>query len=137
MDAKEELKNLSILRSHVDQLMKQRQALYENMTSLRSSAGCLAVDKVQTSHSNDRIINDLLKIEEVETKLNERMLAWLEEHNRIFWKIESMQTEQYKDFLYYRYLRFSSYKEIAGIMDVCLRSVYRLHREALKEYAEL
>ena len=77
MDAKEELKKLSVLRSQVDRLLERRR------------------------------------------------------------KILSMQNEQYKDVLIYHYMRFMTFEEVAEKMDVSLRHVYRLHREALKEYARL
>ena len=137
MTAKEELKKIASLQHQIDRLKQREQAIRENMASLRSSAGHLAADKVQTSHSNDRILNYITQIEEIEEQILKSILTLEKEKDLICLKIEAIKDERYKNILFCRYVLFYDYEDIAAKMGYSLRQIFNLHAEALNEYANM
>lgn len=74
----------------------------------------------------------IIKIIALEDTIKEDMKALVEQKREISESIRRVGDTEYRSLLEKRYLSFKKWEEIADEMHVSLRTVYRMHGEALK-----
>lgn len=137
MTAKEELRELYRINCSLRRLKQQKKDLESAMVTLQSPSGKLTPDKVQTSLVGDRMAQKIAKLAEVETKISETICNLEMYKHTIMQKIESISDERYRSVLYYRYVKFMKWENIAACSNYTIQHVHRLHGEALNEYSKL
>lgn len=94
-------------------------------------------DKVQTSHDADTITDTMVKVLELEEKINVDIDELVELKSVAREKIEQMENEVEKVILYKRYFSNESFEQISVEMGYSWRHVHRLHAEALKNFDKI
>lgn len=101
------------------------------------SCGISAVrfgERVQTTPDHDKLGMAYVKIEEMETRLDEMIDEYVGKKNKIISQIDSMDNESSYDVLFSRYIEKKTFEKIATDMNYSFRQVTRLHGKALKEF---
>ena len=135
MTAKDELRCIYVIQRRIERLKQRKEALEVNMLGVRSPAGSLSPDKVQVSLSGDKLLDAIAEIDELEMKIVSEIKRLEQTKMEIISRIESLDDERYRTVLYYRYVAYWKWEEIAVYMHCAVRHIYRLHGEALKQYA--
>ena len=94
-------------------------------------------DKIQTSPSADVISDTMLKIMELEEKINADIDKLVEMKIVARDKIERMENNVEKVILYKRYFGNESFENIAVECGYSWRHIHRLHGEALKNFDKI
>lgn len=104
---------------------------------IRSPAGVMSPDKVQTSLTGDKLAKIIADIDDLERQYTDTIQDLIDKIQKIARKIESMDNEQYRQILYNRYIESEAWEKIAVEMNYSFRHVLRLHGEALKAYEKM
>ena len=136
MTAKEELMSISRMRHRINRIQNRVAEIRETMTSLRSPSGVMSPDKVQTSMDGDKLASLVAELDELENRYLDDMKELQRKITRITDRIDKMEDERYKQVLFSRYVIGETWEQIAVEMNFFIRHIYRLHGEALKEYAK-
>ena len=104
---------------------------------IRSPAGVMSPDKVQTSLTGDKLAKIIADIDDLERQYADTIQDLVEKVKKITRKIESMENEQYKQILFNRYVESETWEKIAVDMNYSFRHILRLHGEALKAYEKM
>ena len=75
----------------------------------------------------------IIKIIMLEDDIKEEMARLVEKKEEITRAVHAVDKEEYRYLLEKRYLSFMKWEDIADDMHVSLRTVYRMHGEALKK----
>lgn len=75
----------------------------------------------------------VIKIAELEEKLNELKAKQVEYHAEIMSAIETLDNEDYKSLLILRYLNDMEWEQVAANLHVSIATVYRWNRTALRK----
>ena len=94
-------------------------------------------DKVQTSNNADTITDTMLKIVDLEEKINADIDKLVEMKGLARDKIERMENDVEKVILYKRYFNNESFENIAVECGYSWRHIHRLHGEALKNFDKI
>ena len=90
-------------------------------------------DKIQTSPSNDQMINYVIKVEELTEQINKLKEESLDVCQNIIETITSIKNDTYQTVLHRRYILMQSWEEISVGMHYSTQRLYELHCEALAE----
>jgi len=137
MTAKEYLQQIYSISKRVERLEAQREAIRQEMYSIKSPAGSMTADRVQSSMTGDRIEKLIARVDKLERHIVIEKTNLIKYQEKIVKQIEAMPSERQKDLLHRRYVRFDKWEQIAVDMDMSTRHVYRLHGEALQSFAKL
>lgn len=105
------------------------------MTALKSPV--MTVDKVQTTMDGDKLSKLISDLDELENRYLDSVGELQEKITQITERIEKLPDERQKQVLYSRYIVGDTWERIAVDMQFYIRHVYRIHGEALKEYAKM
>ena len=94
-------------------------------------------DKVQTSHDADTISDTMIKVIELEEKVNADIDELVELKSVAREKIERMENDIEKVILYKRYFNNESFENIAVECGYSWRHIHRLHGEALRNFDKI
>ena len=94
-------------------------------------------DKIQTSPSADVISDTMLKIVELEEKINADIDKLVEMKSLARDKIERMENNVEKVILYKRYFGNESFEQISVEMGYSWRWIHKLHNDALKNFDKI
>lgn len=118
------------LRNRIDEIR-------ETMTELKSPSGSITPDKVQTSLNGDKLAQLMADLDELENSYLDSVSELQTKITQITERIEKLPDERQKQVLYSRYIVGDTWERIAVDMQFYIRHVYRIHGEALKEYAKM
>lgn len=90
-------------------------------------------DKIQTSPSNDQMINYVIKVEELTEQINKLKEESLDVCQNIIELISSIKNDTYQTVLHRRYILMQPWEEIASGMGYSIQWVYLTHCEALAD----
>lgn len=131
MNAKEYLKQAYRL----DELIRSNIAELDNSFKLSSSVGSIdySKDRVQTSPKGDApFVNQIMRIMELERAINEDLEKLYALKLEIRTTINKVENADEKLLLRCRYLNFMSWDDICEEMNVSIRTVHRIHHNALE-----
>lgn len=134
MTVKGYLGQIRLLSIRIDQRMAE-------LDDLRSIAGGLTGlsydrDNVQTSASNNQMINAMVKLEELELEINNLIEYYISEQNKIIDQIQGIEDHRYMQILFKRYIQFKGLKVIAQEMDYDETYIRELQNDSLKAFYE-
>ena len=113
----------------------------EQVAELRNMLlpGAIRYDKerVQSSHNIDRFTDTMLKVIELEEKINCDIDELVKLKSVAREKIERMENEVEKVILYKRYFNNKTFEQISVEMNYSWRQIHRLHSEALKNFDKI
>lgn len=136
MTAKEYLKQIYIIDQHVKRLQEQRDDLRNDLYNLKSASGSMSADKVQSSHSDDKVLKLIATINDLEKDIVAEMKVLIHTKTRIIKQISGISDERYKTLLFKRYVLFHKFEKISVDMNYNIKWIYDLHREALDAFRE-
>lgn len=90
-------------------------------------------DKIQTSPTNDQMLNYVIKAEDLNRKLNNLKTESIDICNKIINTIESLDNVTYQTLLHRRYILLQTWEDIAESMSYSVQWVYLTHCEALAD----
>lgn len=129
MNAKQYLKQAYKL----NELIESDKEELENLRSLASSiSGDMTQERVQSSNTNDKIVNIISQIIELETEINseiERFIALKKEIRSVINQVEDVNERLV---LKYRHLIFLQWDEICTKLNYSRRQMYRIYDSALE-----
>lgn len=90
-------------------------------------------DKIQTTPTNDQMMNYAAKLEELEAKLHKIRCKSIDICNEILDTISTINNDTYQTLLHRRYILLQEWEDIALSMGYSIQWVYLTHCEALAE----
>ena len=91
-------------------------------------------DRVQTTPDFDKTSGKIVKILEMEEKIDKLIDEYVDKKNLIISQIDSMENETYYEILFARYIEKKTFEKIADEMGYSFRNTTRLHGKALIEF---
>lgn len=119
----------------LDELIRSNIAELDNLKELSSSVGSIdySKDRVQTSPKGDApFVNQIMRIIELERAINEDLEKLYALKLEIRTTINKVENADEKLLLRCRYLNFMSWDDICEEMNVSIRTVHRIHHNALE-----
>lgn len=132
MTAKEYLNQLYLL----DMRYKSKMEEVTDLRELATSTGAIRYDKdrVQTSPSNNQLINAIIKITETENEAMRRSVELANQRQLIIDQIIGMDDGNFIRILCMKYVHYKKLEDIADIMHFSYDWIRHLHGEALKAF---
>ncbi len=117
----------------IDSMITKKQ---EQIDELRSIASSTALhndsERVQSSGSKDKLGDCCSKIVDLCAEINQDIDTFVEMKAVVMHSIDLLEDLEERKILYYRYLKFMEYSQIASETGLSQSTVYRTHREAVK-----
>lgn len=132
-EAKKELSEIGKLSRAICTL---QETIARNREKLTSLSAPLNPDKVQSTHSNDKLAESMGQIMEFEDELNQKISDLTTKRLVICQRIYQLQDIQEQMILAQRYLNDKEWVEIAEFLTCSVRQVLRIHANGVKNYAE-
>ena len=133
MRAKEYLSQIEILERKA-----HRAAL--DVNKYRELAVSIGIDTskeyVQSSGDKDTVGNAAIKIIDAQREAEEHVKRYVERKKIITWQIENIGCQDYADLLFYRYVEYMTFGDIASLMHYSERQIYRMQEKALAVFDE-
>lgn len=134
MTAKEYLSRIQEAETKINQKIDQRRELLEQATSITISFG---TDKVQTSSQHDRMGNLVAKTVDLEQEIQETVIAFWDDKDKIINQIQVLDNVKYLDVLFKRYIEYKQMDIISREMGLSYAYTIELHKKALKEFEKV
>lgn len=129
MNAKQFLKQAYKL----NELIESDKDELENLRSLSTSiSGDMTQERVQTSASNDKIVNIIARIVDLENEIHDEIEQLIALKKQIRDVINKLENVNEKLVLKYRYLMFFQWEEICDKIHYSPRQIHRFHDSALE-----
>lgn len=90
-------------------------------------------DKIQTSSSNDQMVNYVARLEELEINILKLKSEAINTCTEILNTISSLDNDMYQTVLHRKYILLQTWEDIAEDMGYSIQWVYLTHGEALGE----
>lgn len=117
----------------LDAIIKNKQERVEYLRATLLGKGVdYSSERVKTS-PQDRFSATISEYLDEEKRISKLLVELLSKRNEIVTEIEQLGTKHYK-MLYLRYVKTMQFKEITGEMKMSENTVFRVHREAIKEF---
>lgn len=129
MTAKEYLSQAYWLDKHIDNKLTMIMSLREIATKTTGVMREEVVSHTRNVHSMQDVITKLV---DLENDINADIDRLIDIKREIADTVERVEKPECRVVLEYRYLQYHSWEEIADLMSLHIRSVYRLHRQGLK-----
>lgn len=134
MQAKQYLRKAKRINSFIKAREEELQILRIKAESIGS--GISEMDKVQTTHRNDRLETDVIAIVECEEKIRKAVYDLRKLHLEITEKIDAIDNDDYRLVLILRYLNLKEWEFIAVEMNYSYQHTLFLHKKALRAFEE-
>lgn len=136
MKARERLKELYRLDLKIERERKQIEDLKQRMYTV--SAPALDADRVKTSGSgDDKLLKLIASVERIERRVRRETEKLIREYNAIVQEIERVPDERARTILMDRYVFYMRWEEIADQLGYVVGHIYRLHQQAVREFAKV
>jgi DNA-directed RNA polymerase specialized sigma subunit len=132
MTAKEYLRQAWHLDTKIDMKLEQVAALHELAKKATSTLSDMPGAPTRNTHKMEDII---IKIMMLENEVNDDIDMLVDLKDEIMGVIGAVDEEECRLVLEKRYLCYETWEEIALDMHCGLRTIYRIHGEALKKIA--
>lgn len=119
------------LVKHLQQEMKQAEELIYSVGSPGNN------EKVQTSASADRTLEQLVELEKKREELAVACNAYMDFRIKVTEQIHKLPNENQKMVLYQHYLQFKSFRTLEEEKNFCYAYVTQLHREGIRSFWRL
>lgn len=132
MNAKEYLRQISILNAKIEHRLQELEQIKESAISTHSPDNG---GRVQTSGKQDpmAVVDKYL---DMEKDIQHMMDEMINKRHEIIERIHSVKDERYMRILYKRYVEFKTFEQISCEMGYDYKYVCKLHGYALKEISE-
>lgn len=140
MTTKEYLQQIFMIRQKISRLSARRDEIRREMYAMKSPAGKMSADKVQSSTTGDQILKLIASVDVIEQDIVREIRALEEARDRISKEIEAVPDDRYRRLLHQRYELCWRWERIAadwGEYGMSVRHIYRLHGDALKAFAKV
>lgn len=131
MTAKRYLSELQLMSAKIEQLQEQRQMYLEMAASMTAAINPV---KVQTSHTTDRMGDNVSKAADIGTKIDEEINALFWKQQEIIKQIQSLHNADYMKILFKVYVQFKTVKVASAEMGRSYPYAVELHKRALKAF---
>lgn len=91
-------------------------------------------EKVISSINPDKLGDSVAKIVDMEREVDALVDELLEKKKNIVLQIESMENTEHYNFLFLRYIKRASYKDIEEEMHYSRVQLWRIHEDAMNEF---
>lgn len=135
MNTKEYLGSIRELSDRIKRLQETRESIRNDLYSIGGID--YEKDKVQTSVSDDRMINLIARVEEIEKDLIKEIAELTETRNTIVHQIDKVPNRRCRDLLYERYVLCKNMAHISVDWDRDIRYLYRLQRKAIWSFEKV
>lgn len=106
----------------------------ETLRSLSESiSGDMTQERVQTSASNDKLVNIISRIVDLENEIHDEIAQLIELKKQIRDVINQLEDVNEKLVLKYRYLMFFRWEDIYDKLNYSARQTHRIHDSALEK----
>lgn len=133
MTAKEYLRQIAALDAKIKRRKQQLEEL-KHLAAVSRSPSDITPDKVQTSLEGDRMAAIIAEWVDIEREIDDDIDKLVRAKHRIITEIHQLKDPRYIQILEYRYIDLMTFEDIAAMMSVALRHVYRLHGGALEAF---
>lgn len=137
MTAKGYLQQIYHFKNRINRLMARREEIRAEMYSVKSPAGVMSPDRVQSSITGDKLERLIARVDELERDIVAEIESLEKSRRRISEQIEAVPNETYRTLLHERYELCWKWEKIAVDLNVSIRHVYRLHGEALQAFEKI
>lgn len=133
MDAQDFLKQAYIAHNEVEMKLEEIDRLQS--LAARTTSKIKSVSNRATNNGNSNIENAVILLEEQIKRLADEICKLLEISNMVSIAINSVKNDSERNLLEYRYLCFFTWQQIATLMRMSQRQIYRLHNQALENFS--
>lgn len=144
MTTKEYLQQIYVIRQKIRRLNARRDTIRLELYAVKSPAGNMSADRVQSSVTGDRIERLIAKVDAVEQDIVAHIEKLEKARARISEQIEAVPDERYRRLLHQRYEQCWTWERIAvewqkgaNESGMSVRHIYRLHGEALRAFEKI
>lgn len=137
MSTKEYLQQIYVMDRRIRRLKARREKLRAEMYSVKSPAGSMSADRVQTTTTGDNMLRLIARVDEIEKDIIAQLEEYEERKQSICRQIDRMPEGKEKDVIHSRYILFHKWERIAVDLDVSVRYVYMLHGKALQTFERI
>lgn len=134
MTPKEYLQQAYIIHCEINRALSKiegmRQSLYGRGTDYSNDGNTQA-------NKDNALERAICKIIDYEKEVNEKIDKLIDKKIEIEKVIAQIENQRQKEILERRYLKFEKWEQIAFLMDIDLRWIYRLHNKALNKLNNL
>lgn len=134
MRAKEYLEQISMIKIKVK---LKRENIEELKGTIEGVKGLEISERVQTSPKGDPIGDSVIRLERLESELNDYIEKYDKKYKEIMSTMEELTNKDYYNVLYRRYVLEQSWEQIAVNMNYTSRGTQKLHGRALQEIEKI
>lgn len=134
MKPKEYLKQIEWLDRQINHRVEELEE-YKSKVYLVSSVS-YDKDSIQTSKSNDRMLDAVGRIMQLEHEIDKLIDEYVDKKNLIIKQIEALDNKTYSELLYNRYVRYMRLSDIACTMHYSFDWARKFHGIALKTFGD-
>lgn len=131
MGVKQYLQQARALDSMVNTKLEEIDRLRSLVEKITPKYGA---EQVQSSHNNQQLASTVAKITDLEAELNAEIDKLVDLKTEINNKLGLMVNDNYKLILTMRYINCLPWWQISYNLQLDMRWVYRIHKNALKEF---
>lgn len=126
--------------SQIEELERKAARAALDVNKYRELAVSIGIDTskeyVQSSGDKDTVGNAAIKILDAQKEAEEHVKRYVERKKIITWQIENIGCQDYADLLFYRYVEYMTFGDIASLMHYSERQIYRMQEKALAVFDE-
>ena len=126
--------------SQIETLERKAHRAALDVNKYRQLAVSIGIDTskeyVQSSGDKDTVGNAAIKILDAEREAEEHVKRYVERKKIIIRQIEEIGSQDYADVLFYRYVEYMTFQDLASLMHYSERQIYRMHDKALTVFDE-
>lgn len=131
MTAKQYLSQIA----RADNIIKNKLSEIYQLKVLSTSISATNIgERVQTSVSADKMGDMIAKIVDLQREAQEDIDKYTDFRKKAISQIESIETDNFYNVLYGRYIQYKTFEQIAKEMGYSWRQTVRIHGEALAEF---
>lgn len=130
---KSQLKDIRKIDNTVTALLEQRQTVRDRLTGIPSGLK----DRVKSGGDSSPMEQGVIRLMELEKTIDRYIDREVDLKQRYLELIDRLPDREKRVLLIERYFNGKSWQEIAGIIGCYIRTVYRIHGEALSELTEI
>lgn len=134
MDTKQYLNQIHRLDKQIQNKLSE---IYQLKTMACSVTVSNDTERVQTSIRNDKLVNVVSKIVDIEKETDSLVDQYVERRKHIISQIDNIENEDYYHILSMRYVGNNTFEDIANSTHWSIRKVFSLHGRALQEFERL
>ena len=118
-----------------DEYIKQEKYQLEDLKNRTEGISAVELkERVQTSTQGDTLCKNVVRCIELETKINDDIVSYMEQRNDIIKQIQSLDNVKYSELLYKRYVKYERLEQIACEMHYTYDWIKHVHGIALQKF---